>query len=401
MKVVAKKAVKIVSTILLIAFLGGVGAIAIDRYIIPRFADSSVFYRFAFLKKTAENTTIINKTEQVVVREDDSVEKIASQSATAVVKIISVGTEEKASAISSAPKLAASKTPVETPAIAPVVSGSGILVTNDGLIVTYRKAITEKNAAYTVLMFNGAEYPAELVGIDNLTNLAYLKIQATNVPAISFANSDDIRSGKKLIALATSSQEYQNQFSTALLNNVDKTFNLSEKTVASSEKWEGVFMMDFPNQKEYVGGPVINYNGEMVGMVASTEFDNQKQYFVLPANVIKSSLDIALRSDLDKRPSLGLYYLPITREMKLAYNLERDHGALVFSPSGKSGLAVISGSPADKAKLQVNDIILAVDGKEINLDNPLSVVLGQLKKSDTAEFLIFRNKQEQKITVSL
>lgn len=395
-----KKIGKMFLIILFVAVFGGVGSVVIDRYIVPKFADSLVTSKFAFLKKSAENTTIINKTEQVVVREDDSVEKIASQSTTAVVRIISVSGEDKAAPITKS-SFSKSAPSVAAQVVAPVVSGSGILVTNDGLIVTYRKAIMEKNATYTVLMFNGVEYPAELVGIDNLTNLAYLRIQAANVPAISFADSGDIRSGKKLIALAPSSQKYQSQFSTALLNNVDKTFNLSEKTVASSEKWEGVFMIDFPNQKEYMGGPVINYNGEMVGLVALTELDNQKQYFVLPSNVIKASLDLALRGDFGSRPFLGLYYLPITKEMTLAYRLERDHGALVFSPSGKSGLVVISGSPAEKAKLMVNDIILSVNGKEINLDNPLSVVVGQLKKGEMAELLILRNNEEQKISVAL
>ncbi|MDD5083368.1 MAG: S1C family serine protease [Candidatus Moranbacteria bacterium] len=390
---VVKKIGWILLLILFVAFFGGVGSVVIDRYLIPKFAGSSIFYRFAFLKKATENTTIINKTEQVVVREDDSVEKIASQATTAVVKIVSVSDNK---ALKTTDNLADTQT--NAPAF---VVGSGVLVTNDGFIVTYRKAITEKSATYTVMLFNGATHEARLLGIDPLTNLAYLKIQADNVPAISFSNSGDVRSGKKLIALAASSQGYQNQFSTALLNTIDKTFNLSEKTVSSSEKLEGVFTMDFPNQKDYVGGPVINYNGEMVGLVGWTEMDNQKQYFVLPSNTIKSSLDLALRDELSNRPVLGLYYLSITKEMSLAYRFERDYGALVYSPSGKSSLAVIAGSPADQANFSVNDIILAVNGKEINLDNPLSVVVSQLKKGDTAEFLVLRNKEEIKISVTL
>jgi S1-C subfamily serine protease len=391
---VVKKISRLLAIIVFIMFFGGIGAITIDRYIIPKFADSPLFYSFAFLKKATENTTIINKTEQVVVREDDSVEKIASQATTAVVKIVSVTDDVKIPKVND-------KTPDIQVNSSTLLIGSGVLVTNDGLIVTYRKAITEKNAHYTVMLFNDATYPAELVGIDPLTNLAYLKIQATNVPAISFSNSDDVRSGKKLIALAASSQEHQNQFSTALLNTINKTFNLSEKTVASSEKLEGVFTMDFLNQKDYVGGPVIDYNGEMVGIVAFTELDSQRQYFVLPSNIIKSSLDLALRNNLDARPVLGLYYLSITKEMSLAYKLDRDNGALVFSPSGKSSLAVIAGSPADKAGFQINDIILAVNGKDINLDNPLSMVVGDLKKGETAGFLVLRNKAEIKIQVTL
>jgi S1-C subfamily serine protease len=387
---VFSKIIKWVIVLACIAIVGGIGSVAIEHYIIPKFADSRLFSRFAFLNKATENTTIINKTEQVVVREDDSVEKIASQSATAVVKIVSIADDTIAKI-----------TPVQTETTPSFLVGSGVLVTNDGLIVTYRRAIMEKNAHYTVMLFNDTTYTADVVGIDNFTNLAYLKIKATNLPAIAFSNSNDVRSGKKLIAIATSAQGYQNQFSTALLNNIDKTFNLSEKTVASSEKLEGVFTMDFLNQQEYIGAPVINYNGEMVGLVAVTELDSRKQYFVIPANVVKSSLDVELTGDLDKRAVLGLYYMSITKEINLAYRLNQDHGALVFSSSGKSSLAVIAGSPADKAKFQMNDIILAVNGKEINVDNSLSNSIGQLKKGDTAEFLVSRNKEEIKIQVAL
>lgn len=374
---------------------GGIGAIIFDRYIIPKFADSSVFSRFAFLQKATENTTIINKTEQVVVREDDSVEKIASQATTAVVKIISVSGVE-------APLHTPEKTSVTVTTPPPaVLIGSGSLVTNDGLIVTYRKAIMEKDATYTVLLFNGTSHVAKLVGIDTLTNLAYLKIDATNVPSISFANSSDVRSGKKLIAMAASSQGYQNQFATAMLNTVNKTLNLSEKTVASSEKLEGVLTMDFANQKDYVGGPVINYNGETVGIVAFIELDNQKQYFVIPSNVLKSSVDLAIRGDVGSRPMLGLYYMSITKELSIAYGLPRESGAWVFSPSGKTSLSVIAGSPADKAKFSFNDIIVSVNGKEINSDNPLSMIIGQMKKGEKAIFVVVRNAEEKTIEVTL
>jgi S1-C subfamily serine protease len=276
-----------------------------------------------------------------------------------------------------------------------------VLVTNDGLIVTYRKAILEKNARYTVLLYNGLNYPAELVAIDNLTNLAYLRIQASNVPAIAFANSDDMAPGKKLIALANSSEEYQNRFSTALLSNINKTFNLSETSVASSEKWEGVFEMDFPNQQDYLGGPVINFNGEMAGLVGVSETDRQKRYFLLPANVVKRSLELAIRGELAKRPMLGVYYLSITKELNFASNIQRDRGALVYAPSGRSALAVIAGSPAEKAGLQVNDIIIAVEGQEINLANPLPAVLNRFSKGDKIELLVVRNGEERKILTQL
>jgi S1-C subfamily serine protease len=379
-----------------VALFGALGSLWTDRYAIPKFADSLSTSRFAFLKKATENTTIINKVEQVVIREDDSVEKLASQAATAAVRIISRAQSDVLSEKALERNYGAR---VHTGSS---LVGSGVLVTNDGLIATYRKAILEKDAAYMVTLFNGAVSEARLIGIDPLTNVAYLKIDVGNVPAIAFANSDDARSGKKLIAIALASEAYRNQFATALLNDVDKTRNLSEKTVASSEKWEGVFTMDFPNQHQYVGAPVINYGGEMVGIEAFTEFDNTRQYFVLPANVIKASLELALRDGgLRSRPVLGAYYLSVTKEMSLAYGIPVDHGALVFSPSGKSGLAVIAGSPADKAKLLVNDIIVSIAGQAIDLGHPLSVAVSRFKKGDIFDMTVLRDGQERQIRVEL
>lgn len=382
-----KKSLRAIMGIILIAFVGGVGFFAIDRYLVPILARSALFSKSSFLKSAAENTTIINKTEQIVIREDDSVEKISSQAATAVVNILSL--EEPKAGV---------KQVFGQPLVSK--SGSGVLVTNDGMIITYRKAILE-SAKYTVFLYNGSSYEAKLIGIDDLTNLAYLKIEASNVPAISFSNSDDMRPGKKLVALANTSEAYQNRFATALLSDIDKTFNLSEKTVASSEKWEGVFRMDFSNQAEYLGSPVINFNGELVGLMGSADLDNQTRYFLLPANIVRESLDLAIRGELDKRPTLGVYYLSLTKELNAMYHLGKDQGAWVFSPSGKSSLAVIAGSSAEKAGLEVNDIILAVNGQLIDLNHPLSDTVGRLKKGEKAEFTLLRRGEEKKIMVQL
>ena len=382
------KYVKSISTItafaLGIAILGGIGSVALDRYVIPTFADAPIFSRFGFLKKATENTTIINKTEQLIVREDDSVEKITSQPSTAVVKIMST--------IHGTHTLRGDGVTLR--------SGSGVLVTNDGLIITSKDAILE-NARYTAVLFNGAVHTMELVGSDPYTNLVYMKIDATNVPAISFSNSDDLRTGKRLIALSVGNSDYQDQFSLAMLNGKDQTYSLSEKTVSSSEKHEGMFLVDFPHQEKYVGGPVINYNGEMIGLMTATTIDNQHQYVVLPANIVKESLDTYLNSHFSKRPTLGVYYKSITKDIQSAYNLKKDAGAWLYSPTGKTYLTIIAGSPAEKAKLQANDIITAINDTAITLDMPLSRIISHHEKGETIQLHVWRNEQEIVIPVTL
>lgn len=386
MKLVSK-IIALFGIIIATAFLGGVGFFVIDTYAIPKLSNNVFFSNYSIFKKATENTTIINRTDQVMIQEDDAIEKVSSQAVTTTVTILSETVTDK------------KKTAIQV--VAPATQsmrGSGVFVTNDGMIVTYRKAILENNATYKVITFNGTVYNASLMGIDNFTNLAYLRIQDTvNVSAISFANSQDVRAGKKMIAIANGSEDYKSRFSIVFLNSIDKTFNLSEKTVSSSEKLEGVLDVDFSDQKDYVGGPVIDFNGEMVGLVAESNLDNKQQYFLIPSNVIRDSLNTAIRNDFDNRAVLGLYYVSINKEVGLLHHLDRDHGALVY---GKPGLIAIAGSAADKAGFQADDIITFVGDKEVNLDNPLSNIVRTMQKGSTVEFTVIRNGVEKKIGVS-
>jgi serine protease Do len=335
------------------------------------------------LKRSAENVTVINKTEQVTIKEDDSINEVASQASNAVVNIISIAAQ-KDTAVKAIEK-----------------SGTGVVVTGDGLIATYRGAIIEKNATYQIFLFNGNYYAGTLVGIDEFSDLAFLKIDAPNLTASSFGDSADAHPGKKLVAIGNSFGEYQNRYATGLLSNVNKTFNLGGMSVASSEKLEGVFEDDFIDQNEYVGGPVIGYSGDLLGIIGTLTIDGQAKYFEIPSNVVKKSEDMALADTLNSRSSFGAYYLSISKEYAIAHKLDRDRGALIYSPSGKQGLAIIAGSPAEKAGLRINDIIVSVNNQGVNLDNPLSNLLSQYKKGDSVELTVDRNREEIKISVEL
>src|SRR3989344_5960953 len=373
-------------------FVGGLGGIVLDRYAIPKLAALPSLSGNPLLKKATERITIINKTEQVVIREDDSVEKIISQPATTVVNIISVF---------DAPVAKNGETATEVAGTEAAVTRTGVLLTNDGLIVTYANRVPEtEGVRYSVLLFDGKNYGARFVGYDTLTNLAYFHLEENlSVPAIALANSDDARTGKRLIAIGNSFAEYQNRIALGVLGNINRTFNLAGKSVSSSEKWEGVFEMDFANARNFVGGPVIGFNGEMVGLVGLLSMDNQEETFLIPANVVRSSSERALSGNLEKRANLGVYYLPITKAYALGQGISRDRGALVYSSSGKTGLAVLDNSSAMRAGIRAGDIITAVDGTEINLDTPLPEVLNRYSQGDTIELTLLRNGAELKLPV--
>lgn len=366
--------------------VGGIGGVYFDQQVLPFIRTNKLLSRIDFLKRSTENVTVINKTEQVTIKEDDSINEIASQPSNAVANIISLGSQKDAIT-----KLTKN---IDQ-------SGTGVVATSDGVIVTYRSAIIEKNAIYKVLLFNGASYDAKLLGVDEFSNLAFLKIEANNLTAISFGDSSSVRPGKKVVVIGNSFGEYQNRYATGLLSNIAKAYNLAGKTVSSSEKLENVFESDFNNQGEYVGGPMIGYSGDMIGLVGSIVVDGEAQYFQITSDVVQKTLELALSGALESRPYLGVYYISITKEYAIAHNLNRDRGALIFSPSGKQGLAIISGSPAESAGLEINDIILSVNNQNISLDNPFSNLVAQHKKGDTIELLVERENKEIKISVKL
>lgn len=374
------------SLFIAIFFVGGAGGVFFEHSIVPRLASSQFFSRFDWVKSASENITIINKTEQVTIREDDSIEQVVSQPATAVVNIIAVKETRKIA-----------KNPIDYES----KSTTGVLVTNDGVIATYQDVLYEGPAKYIVLLENGQSYDASILGTDPLTNLSFLKIEGDNLPAIAFANSDDARVGKKLVAIGNSSAEYQNRFSIGILENKDKTFNLAGKTVSSSEKWEGVFSIDLKTPSDYIGGPVVQWDGEMVGILGGVNFDNGKKYFVIPANVVRGALDTVLRDGFASRAMFGAYYLSLSKGYALAHNIARSEGALIYSPSGKTSLALLALSPAEKAGLLAGDIVTQVNGKSITLDYPLARAISEVSKGASIEITILRATEEKKLLVQL
>jgi len=382
-----RQTVKWIGIAISIFILGGIGGVFFDRSFLPWLAVQRGLDRVGFLKRAADNVTIINKTEQVVVQEDNSLGTIVSQPATAVVTLIPrlTSTTEKNAQQTK-------KNPV-----------TGVLLTNDGVIVTYREQGTvETNIEpMTALLFDGSSHEARFIGLDPLTELAFFRIDVVDVPSISLADSDSALVGKKLIAFAFAYQSYQRRFMTGTLDTIDTPFNLSGKTVSSTEKWEGVFRTNLGQDADFVGGPVIQYNGEMLGIVGSLSIDNVSQNFILPAKAVRQSLNFILSGGNLKRPVFGAYYVPLTQAYALQHGLSRTEGALIYSPSGKSGLAFISGKSAEKAGLQVNDIVIAVNNEPVTLINPLSVLLSQFASGDTITLSIDRAGISKDISVAL
>ena len=390
---------KKITFIIAIIIISGLSGIIADHYVFPYLSTTVFFNKYKFFKHAAENVTVINKTEQVYVKEDTTLTKTAGPIASSVVNIVSYPN----------PDLKNTAAKIQNSSV--IKNGTGLIATSDGIIMTYATAIspsnlTQKTASlpaykYKVMVFDGNIYDADFLAVDPYSNLVFLKINASNLPAVQFGNSDDFSAGEKVIAVGNSLAEYQNIYASGILNTFDPYYNLGGSSISSSEKMEGVFKTDFDHEDEYVGGPVVDYSGQVIGIVGSAIRDGGTDFFQIPSNKAQIVLDRAIKNDLANDPQLGIYYTPLNKAYASIDNLKSDSGAWVYSSSGQQGLAVISNTPAAAAGLKIYDIITAVNGDAISDKKSLSDLLYSHKKGDQIELTVLREGNEIKIAVQL
>lgn len=381
-----KKISKKILLILILMVFGGLGGIIADRYFFPYLSTTKLFTRYGFLKKGIENVTVINKTEQITVKEETSISKITNQVASSVVNIVSYSNKEVKN---NALKKEEAK------------NGTGVIVTGDGMIMTYNAAINLADSKYKVMTNDGNAYDAELWGVDAYSNLAFLKINASNLPVVSFGNSDDIKAGEKIVAVANSFRSYANRYAAGLISDFNPEYNLAGLTLSSSEKLEGVYEADFNFQQYFIGGPVVDYSGQTAGIAGVINKDNAQSFFVIPSNKVKIVIDRAIKKELESAPTLGIYFVPISKSYAIENNLNIESGALIYSASGQQGLAIIANSPAQKAGLKLGDIILAVGEQKISNTQSLPDALYARKKGEQVELTVLRDEQEMMVVVQL
>jgi serine protease Do len=374
--------------ILVIVFIGGVSGIITDRYFFPYLMSTKVFSRYDFLKKSAQEVTVINRTEQVYVKEESSIKKLASQAVSSVVNIVSFSDPE----FSKLPKISSQ---------VDFKNGTGIIATSDGLIIAHSSAINLEGSKYKVITYDNNTYDGQLIGHDPYSGLVFIKISASNLPAAAFGDSDSIQSGEKFIAVGNSQQNQTPIFETGIINSYDPFYNTSGKSIYMPERLQGSFRIDLPEGSQCVGGPIVDYSGELIAVVGSLKNNGADEYFGIPSNVVKGILEKAIRNEIDLSPSLGIYYIPLNKSVAMGHNLLVENGALVYSPSGQQGLAVITGSNASKADIRINDIITKVNEEEISEKNSLGKLLYRYKKGDKIDLSVIRNGQEITASVSL
>jgi serine protease Do len=281
-----------------------------------------------------------------------------------------------------------------------VSSGSGFIISADGYVVTNQHVVADSTAAYTVILTDGTKYDATVVALGDVYDIALLKIEddGSDLPYLQFGDSDALKQGQQVIAIGNALGQFRNTVSVGVVSGLSRSVTASSGQ-GQSELLQDVIQTDAAINAGNSGGPLLDLAGFVIGVnVAASNAQNIG--FALPANEVNRSISDMKEFGHIVRPFLGVRFVTIDQAMIETNNLTVDHGALLLRGSGGE-LAVMPGSPADKAGLEENDIILQVDGVEVTESKPLNILLQNKTAGEKVLLKIEHDGEEKQVYVTL
>lgn len=280
-----------------------------------------------------------------------------------------------------------------------VGGGSGFFISNDGYIVTNAHVVSDANATYSVTTIDETSYEADVIATDPVLDVALLKIEGTNFPVLTFGDSDALKLGQGVIAIGNALGEFRNTVSTGVISGLSRSITAGDGR--SAEQLENVIQTDAAINPGNSGGPLLDREGNVIGVNVAVAGNSQNIGFSLPINLVRSSIESMKEHGRVIRPYLGVRYVPVTEQLKKLNQLPVDHGALVSRGETREELAVMPGSPADKAGLAENDVILEVDGVAVDQTHSLASLIRTKQVGSNVQLKIFHKGGEKILQIRL
>ena len=303
-------------------------------------------------------------------------------------------------------------------------TGSGVIFDANGLILTNHHVVSGNPSKLTVNLKDGRSFDATVYGVDTLTDLAIVKVDATGLPTAPIGDSSTIQVGQQAIAIGSPLGQFTDSVTSGIISAIGRSIPVDSSTVLTN-----LIQTDTAINPGNSGGPLLDPTGSVIGINTAVAGGSQGIGFAIPINIARPLLAQASAGQALARPWLGIMFETITPEIKTSANLPVDNGAWIPSgaalagqgstgngPSGANpfdpnagqggGIAgtqqsVLPGGPAAQAGLQAGDIITTVDGTTLDATHPLDLVMSQHAPGDTVSLDVLRNGQTVQVSVTL
>jgi serine protease DegQ len=268
--------------------------------------------------------------------------------------------------------------------------GSGIIYSADGRIVTNNHVVAS-GTTYKVAFASGEQVPATLVGTDPATDVAVLKVDKTGLPAATFEQNLP-QVGQLAVAIG-SPLGFENTVTAGIVSGLQRTIPGSAQ---ESEALVDLIQTDAAISPGNSGGALVDADSHVIGMNVAYIPPAQSAVsigFAIPATTVTSVADDLIAGKAVQHAFLGVRYGTLTPEIAQQYGIQSDHGLIV--------LDVQSGTPAEQAGIKPGDVIVSVDGQQMNQVEDLIAALHKHAPGDTIPIVIERNNNQQTVQVTL
>lgn len=275
--------------------------------------------------------------------------------------------------------------PQQQPGLRPMGLGSGFIIDAKGLVVTNNHVIANADEI-TVVLNNGTEYPAELIGADRKTDLAVLRVDADRrLPTVKWGNSDKVEVGDWAVAIGSPF---------GLGASVTAGIISARGRNIQSGPYDDFLQVDAPINRGNSGGPLFDQLGKVIGVntaIFSPSGGNVGIGFAIPANQARSVVEDLIDNGSVDRGWIGVSIQPVTAEIAVAIGLDAAAGAMIAD--------VVPDGPAQNGGLRRGDVILTFDGRTIETVRDLTRTVAQTNPGKRAQVRVFRRGEEQTVTV--
>lgn len=273
--------------------------------------------------------------------------------------------------------------------------GSGVIVSNDGYILT-NNHVVENADEVEVQLFNGQTYDAEIIGTDPRTDIAVLKIDAGNVNnenVIALGSSENMRVGELVLAIGSPLQQnLAHSVSMGIVSATDRSIGILNESAG----YENFIQTDAAINPGNSGGALVNMNGQLIGInsaIASRSGGSDGIGFAVPIDMAKQVMKSLIEKGRVVRAYLGIYGQDLNRNLARALELDNSQGIIVTT--------VQEGTPAEEAGLREGDVIKTLNGKQIQNYANFRTTIATSDPDNEITLGIFRDGEEQELTVTL
>jgi len=276
------------------------------------------------------------------------------------------------------------KFPDEMPDMPEMGSGSGVIISKDGYIVTNNHVVggaTEKGI--TVTLTDKREFSARLVGTDPNTDIAVIKVDANDLPVISFGNSDDVQVGQWVLAVGNP-LGLNYTVTAGIVSALGR--NIGINADRSGYGIENFIQTDAAINPGNSGGALVDINGQLIGINSAIKTNTgfyQGYGFAIPVNLVKSVVSDLIKTGKVSRGYIGIRISTVDETVAKGLGMDKAKGVLIQQ--------VNKGSAGEEAGLKEGDVILSVDGKEVNEPNQLQTIVGSKHPGETVKLVVFRD----------